>query len=188
MFESNTEITITDKEIFDTYSKAVEMLMDIFDFSEIKLAALIQESVNLFPYDRDKLLSFIESICSKVEQVTFSAWHKTRQILYHHRSHPEASWALSERELSRYEKLYEILQPTQTVEKIVWMFNEHWPNFPQGHKYKTDSHDEQEKFILEKRIQGLKAIYKEHGLSKIIELGKDVKEVRILGDVLSYII
>ncbi|MCB0539886.1 MAG: hypothetical protein KDE33_20385, partial [Bacteroidetes bacterium] len=188
MFELQTEKPITYKEIYDTHSAAVEMLISIFDSTESKLSQLIEESVNLSPNDRDKLLTFIEKILPSVKQVEFTAWHSTRRILAHHRSHPDTDWALHENQLKWYQKIYEALMPTDEIDLTIWMFNDHWPNFPEGYKYEKGSHVEQEKFILGKRIEGLKGIYEKHGLEKIIELSDSVKEKWILGDTLSYVI
>lgn len=188
MFGLETEKPITYNEIFNTHSVVVEMLISIFDFTESKLAKLIEESTNLFPEDRDKLLSFVESVLPRVKQSDYSAWHTTRKTLSHHRSHSDAQWALHESELSRFEKLYEALKPTDEIENTIWMFNDHWPNFPEGYQHKKVSHVEQEKIILEKRIASLNIIYNKFGLEKIIELIDIVKEGWILGDTLSYIV
>jgi hypothetical protein len=188
MFEIETEKPITYNEIYATHSAVVEMLISIFDFTEAKLAKLIEKSVNLFPYDRDKLLSFVESVLPKVKQTEFTAWHTTRKILSHHHSHPDAQWALPESELGKFEKLYEALKPTDEIDDTIWMFNDQWPNFPEGYKYESGSHDKRDIFIRDKRIEGLTGIYQKNGLGKIIELKESVKESWILGDILSHIV
>lgn len=187
MFELDTERPITYKESYDTHSAVVELLIATFDFTESKLAKLIEESVNLSLYDRDKILSFVEKVLSDVKHIEFAAWHACRRILSQHRSHPDARWALPEDQLVRFEKLYEILMPNDEIDKAIWMFNDHWPNFAEGFKYESGSHEKQEKFILEERIKGLTNIHQKYGLEKIIELSATVKESWILGDTLSYI-
>lgn len=188
MFELDTERPITYKEIYDTHSAVVELLIATFDFTESKLAKIIKESVNLSLYDRDKILSFVEKVLSAVKQIEFAAWHACRKILSQHRSHPDARWALPEDQLARFEKLYEILMPKDEIDKAIWMFNDHWPNFAEGFKYESGSHEMQEKFILEKRIKGLTDIHQNYGIEKIIELSATVKEPWILGDTLGYIV
>ena len=188
MFELETEKPITWNEIYATHSAVVEMLISIFDFSEAKLSKLIDDSDRLSPKDKDKLLTFIEEVLPKVKHSEHLAWHTCRKTLYEHHSHPDAQWALPESELVRFEKLYEVLKPTNEIDNTIWMFNDHWPNFPEGFKYKSGSHEEQEKFIREKRIEGLTGIYQKYGLEKIIELSDTVKESWILGDILSHIV
>lgn len=188
MFELETEKPITWNEIYDTHSAAVDMLISIFDFSETKLSKLIDDADRLSYQDRDKVLTFVENVLPKVKHIEHLAWHTSRKTLYEHRSHPDAKWAIPESELARFEKLYETLKPTDEIDSTIWMFNDHWPNFPEGFIYKSKSHDEQEKLIRDKRIEGLTGIYKKYGIEKIIELSSTVKESWILGDILSHIV
>ncbi|MCD4747546.1 MAG: hypothetical protein K8R58_14720 [Bacteroidales bacterium] len=188
MFDFKTEKAITYKEIYDTHSTVIDLLINIFDYAENKLAKLIEESVNLSMNDRDTILSFVEKVIPNVKYEEYTAWHSVREILYHHRSHPNTQWVLPESELNRYEKLYDTLKPIDEIEKTIWMFNDHWPNFPEGYNYERISDDEQEKIILKKRIEGLDSIFQKSGLEKIIELSTTVKEPWILGETLSHII
>jgi hypothetical protein len=68
------------------------------------------------------------------------------------------------------------------------MFNEHWPGFPEGLNRKELSIRDQEKLMIERRVEGLKAIYAEFGFEKVKELVGIVKETWIYGDVLAYIV
>lgn len=188
MLELETEKTVTWNEIYDTHSAVVEMLISIFDYTETKLSKLIDDSDRLSQKDRDKVLTFVKDVLPKVKHIEHVAWNTCRKTLYEHRSHPDARWALNESELSRFESLYEALKPIDIIDNTIWMFNDHWPNFPEGHKYESGSHDKQEKLILEKRIEGLNGIYQIYGLEKIIELSETIKESWILGDTLSHIV
>ena len=188
MFDLVTEKSITYKEIYKTHSTVVELLISSFDFTETKLSKLIEESVNLLPNDRDKVLLFVEKVVSEVKQVNYDAWSALRRILYMHRSHPDANWAIEESELIRFQKIYDLLTPSNEIDREIWMFDEHWPNFVEGYKHEKDSHSKQAKFILDKRIDGLKNIYGKHGIDKIIELGFAVKEKWIYGDTLAHIL
>lgn len=188
MFELETEKKITWNEIYQTHSTVVEILLSIFDNSERKLAQLIDHSDRLSVKDRAKVLAFVEKSIPNVEHIDHLSWHECRDLLNQHRSHPDAKWALPESELPQYEKLFKTLTPDDEVAQTIWMFNDHWPNFPEGFKYDSEAYDEQEALILEKRINGLRKIYDQQGLDRIIELAKVVKEPWILGDVLAYIV
>lgn len=73
----------------------------------------------------------------------------------HHRSHPDADWALPESELKRFEELYEKLKPLDVISQHIWLFNDHWPAFPEGAKYEENEfknrHDQQQKKIDDAR-------------------------------------
>jgi hypothetical protein len=188
MLELETNRPVTYKEIYDTHSAAIELLISIFDYSEIKLSQLIDESVRLSFSDRDKLLSFIESSLSKVSHIDNLAWQKSRNILSHHRSYPDADWSLPESELVRFEKLYVDLEPSDVIDKSIWMFNDHWPRFLEGFIYKKISTEEQQQIINNRRIEGVKSIYSKFGIEKVIELSNSVKELWTLGDTAAHII
>lgn len=187
MFDLETIKPISWNEIYKTHSSAIDNLLSIFDYSEVKLSKLIDVSDRLSLEDRNKVLTFVETVIPKVEHIEHNAWHTCRKMLYNHRSIPDAEWALPENELKTYENLYDILIPKDEINRTLWMFDEHWPQFVEGHKFASDLYDEQEKFIREKRIEGLTDIYQNQGIEKIIELSKIVKEPWILGDTLSYI-
>ena len=186
LFEHDFEIRYTYQEIFKTHSEIVDILLSIFDWSESKLENLIEVSVNLLPKDRNKILTFLDKNTSIIQQTDYLPWHKIRSILSHHRSYPDAKWALSEAELKIYDKLYLDLQPSDSIKSSSWVFDEYWPKFPEGSNYNKVTHDEQEKIVHEKRIEILKSIYNQYGINKIIELSTIVKEPSILGDTLAY--
>lgn len=188
MFELETEKKITWNEIYQTHSTAVDILLSIFDNSEKKLAQLINHSDKLSVKDREKALNFVEYSIPNVDHIDHLAWNESRDLLSQHRSHPDAKWALPESELTHYEKLYKSLTPDDEVAQNIWMFNDHWPKFPEGFKYNSEAYKEQEALILKRRINGLKKIYDKHALDRIIKLSKECKEPWILGDVLAHIV
>src|SRR5690606_33687996 len=138
MFDKNTNLKYTYQEIWDTHSTVIEMLINLFDYDENKFAQLINETTNLKPKDRSRVLKWADEVCSKVEQKNFSTWAAIRKILNRHRSHPDTDWALPESVLKRLEDLYNKLQPTSTLEKYIWLFNDHRPEFPEGLVYRSE--------------------------------------------------
>lgn len=182
------EITYTWSEVLKTHSEVVDILISIFDNSEYKLTTLIEKSINLSSNDRDKILTFIEANLNQVKQHEFKAWHEVRDILAHHRSHSDRNWALPENELDRFQKLYKQLEPVNEIDRVAWMFDNSQFSFPKGLDYKNTSHQDRMEYVLTKRIEILSEIYQNYGIEKIIELKDILKETRILGDVLAYVI
>lgn len=192
IFDKNTNLEYTYQEIWDTHSTIIEMLINLFDYDENKFAQLIEETTNLNPKDRNRVLNWADEVCLKVEQKNFSTWATIRKILNHLRSHPDTAWALPESELSRLEELYYKLQPTDIIDKYIWLFNDHWPEFPEGFKYNDNDfekqHEQQEKRVDEARKDAVKKFLKELGLKQTLELRKEVKEFWLLGDALARVI
>jgi hypothetical protein len=190
LFEHSFEPRYTWMEIFDTHSQVIELLIEHFDYSEKKLIDLLDksESKEIQPADREKILSFIDSNLDNIVITDNSAWHHLRNTLHHHRSYPDAPWALPEKILKRYEDIYKKFEPSDPVEQVVWMFNDNWPNFPEGLDKKGLSIKEQEELFVQRRVKGLKALYQGFGFQKVKELTKTLKETWIYGDTLARII
>ncbi len=185
MFDKNTNLKYTYQEIWDTHSKVIEMLIELFDYDENKFAQLINDVTNLSPKDRDRILTWADEVCLKVEQKSFATWATIRKILNHHRSHPDTDWALPESELKRLEVLYNKLQPSSTLEKYIWLFNDHWPEFPEGFVYKDNEsekrHEQQQKRVDDARKDAVTNFISELGLDKTLELRNEISQLWAFG-------
>jgi hypothetical protein len=190
LFEKSFDQRYNGQEVVETHSRVIQLLINYFDFSEKKLIDLLiqSESKQLKKSDRGKVFSFIESNLEKIQIIDNSAWHELRRILSKHRSYPNTQWALSEDELEWYDDLYRRLEPIDPLEKVLWMFNDFWPNFPEGIEKMELSSREQNELVLKKRIDGLTFIYNNFGFEKLKEIAKTVKETWVYGDTLAHII
>lgn len=192
IFDKNINLSYTYEEIWKTHSEVIEMLISIFDNDELKFAQLIEEIPNLSSQDRKRVLEWAESIYENVEQIDFSSWESIRKILNQHRSHPDTDWALPESELVKLEALYNKLQPMDTINKYIWLFNDHWPDFPEGFKYVENDykerHIQQQNRINAEREKAIIILREELGLRRTLDLRKKVKEPWHLGSALAGII
>ena len=187
MFDKNTNLEYTYQEICDTNSAVIEMLIGLFDYDENKFAQLINDVTNLSPKDRERFLTWADEVCLKVEQKSFATWAAIRKILNDHRSHPDTRWALPESELKRLEDLYNKLQPTSTLEKYIWLFNDHLPGFPEG--FDGDSgYEQQQKRVDDARKDAVKNFISELGLDKTLELRNEISELWAFGYALADVI
>ena len=190
IFDKNTNPNYTYHEIWKTHSYVIERLIILFDNDENKFSQLINASVNLSPKDRKRVFDWANIHYAEVQQIKYSTWETIRKILNHHRSHSKTDWALPESELLQYESLYEKLEPSDVINKYVWLFNDHWPAFPEGFRFGEDTkgYEEQQIKINKKRIEVVKIFLTEVGLEKTIELRKVVKESWCLGEALSEVL
>lgn len=192
IFDKNTNLSYTNAEFSSTLSYVISLLFDIFDGSENKFAQLIDESVKLPHNERRKVFDWAEKKYPEIKQSTFTSWHVLRKILYNHRSHPDANWALPESELEKYEILYKKLKPKNALNRNIWIFNESRPNFPEGFKHnKNDykkSYEQYQEKVNNERVEAIKSILTEVGLKGTVKLRKSVKEPGILGYALAKII
>lgn len=192
MFDKNTKLNYTWNEIWDTHSAVIEMLIRLFDNNEEKFSQLIKETPNLSPIDRKNVLDWADAAYINVKQEKFTTWEAIRGILHHHRSYYDTDWALPESELIRLENLYNKLQPTDIINKYIWLFNNHWPEFPEGFRYVDNEfekgHEQQQNRIDEARKAAVVSFLQELGLNATLELRKQVKEYWLLGDALARVV
>lgn len=192
MFDKNTHLTYTYQEIWNTHSYVIELLLSLFDNNENKFSQLINELDNLAPYDRKRVLDWADAIYSEINQTEFITWETIRKTLNHHRSFPDAEWAMPESDLNRIEDLYNKLKPTNIINQFIWLFNDHWPAFLEGSRETENEfekrHDQQQKKIDAARIEAATVFVNELGLRKTLELRKQVKESWSLGDALARVV
>lgn len=192
MFDENTNLTYQYQEIWNTHTYVVELLLNLFDNKENKFSQLIDETVNLSHNDRKKVFDWVDVVYTKIEQIEFTSWATIRKILNRQRSSRNADWTLPESELKRLEDLYIKLQPTDVINKYIWLFNDYWPAFPEGFLHSNNDfekkHDQQQKKVDDARSEAVIVFVEELGLKKTLELRKQVKESSALGDALARII
>jgi len=192
LFDKNTSLSYSYQELWDTHSTVVRLSLNLFDGSEAKFAGLMERSVNLSAVDRDVLLLWAISESATLFQHEYIAWHTVRHILHHHRSHPNADWALPNQELLRFEELYNRLTPNDLIQQSLWLFDSHWPEFPGGNldkkgQYKFDHQQLQQKYV-KARVKVLKRLIIKIALPEIIALRKLVKEPATLGSALAELV
>ena len=192
MFDENTNLKYTYSEIWDTHSYVISLLLHLFNNDEMKFSQLIEETINLSPKDRKTVLDWADGIYDKVRQSKFAPWESIRKILNHHRSYPDSKWALPELELKRLEDLYNKLQPTDVINKYIWLFNDYWPPFPEGFIYIDTEfekkHEQKQKKINNARFEAVTSFLEDIGLKETLKLRKQVKEPSSLGAALAKVV
>jgi len=188
IFDLNTNLNYTYREVFDTYSFILNLLFDLFDNNETKFSMLIEKSISL-PYEEDRLkvYNWAEKNVKSVVQKEYKPWHAIRAILHRHRSYPDAKWALPENELKRLDNLYHQLEPDDVIEKYKWLFDKYSPDYPEGDT-ETDSDESNNKKDRDVRAEAAYKWIKELGLNKTIGLRKVIKNAELLGETLADII
>lgn len=178
---------ITYEEIYRTYSSVIDILLNQFDNSEKQLADLISKSTSFSDSDRLRLFDKIDKSFDSIEQKNFDAWLSLKNILSHHRSHPDTNWALPEDILVHYEELYKKFEPKDDANRAAWLFNESWPTFAEGSKNDSEDHEAHAKFVKNKRIEAIVPIYQNGSVKKVLEFCNTIKEKWVLGETCAYL-
>lgn len=61
---------------------------------------------------------------------------------------------MHESSLSGIAAIYEKFKPGSLIDRNIWMFEEHWPEFPEGWNHEKQNHDDQQQIINEKEKGG----------------------------------
>lgn len=170
-------------EIEETRSKAVDLILSIYDNTEDNFAILIENSDKLNSEDRRKVLSFLATQAESLNEERGSGSKSIRKMLSAHRSSPDARWALPEEVMQEYERVLENLPRAEGIAKHLWLFNEHWPRLPEGGDHRNI--EGQARRIKEHRINALQEIYSHDGLTNVIELMKKVHDPLYVGSTLA---
>ena len=101
-----------------------------------------------------------------------SLWTKLRGVLHHHRSYPEAAWAIGARELAALEAVYRGLTPADPVAAHARLFD-NWPDLPEG---KPQEYEEAIERIAEARRNAVRAAYESGGVSTILDIAEAAEE------------
>lgn len=188
LFDMDFKQPITYKEIWDTHTEMVNLLLEIFDGSEEKLADLISHSTSLGTGDQKIVLDFVIANCKNLSQQQYTAWEAAKHVLSHHRSYRNSDHTMSEEELTPYQTIYDLLKPADTIKRNIWMFNTTTPEFAEGIDREHWSHEKYTEAITSRRIEGLTKIYTEFGIEKVNELSGEVAEPWPLGDTLAHLV
>ncbi len=188
MFDKNTNLSYTYKEIWDTHSAVIEMLITIFDNDEDKFSQLIKETPRLSHADRKRVLDWADEVYPNIQHEKKIAWETIRGILSDHRSCPDAGWALPETELVCFERLYNKLQPADIIHKYLWLFNEQWPQLPEGLRYDSENYEQQQKKVDDTRRVAVEEWLKKLNLETVIGLRNKVQDRRTFGRILAQVV
>ena len=192
VFYQSTEVNVTYKELSESYTAIIDLLLELFDGSEDKYCKLVEAVQYLCPWDRKKVIEWAKERGATLKQVKYCTVHALRDVLHNHRSYPDANWALPESDLVELEDLCHILQPRDVTERNLWLFDTFQIDFPEGSKYNPDNWEEEFRERRERegkeRRAALGEIIREKGIGKTLEMRGQVKMPRLLGSTLADLI
>jgi len=180
-FSEKTENKVTIKEHSEGIIGIVDRILRKVGNNGKRWYELMEHFSNIpLPEERRKILDKLSECINSIDEGKFELWNKLRKILSLHRSFSNTERALPERELIEIEKLYNKLEPKTTIKRHQWLFDDWYPDLPEGKDYKG-----LEKIISQKRKDAIQSIKNEAGINGIIELASKVKHPQFVGTTLS---
>ncbi|MFD0941363.1 hypothetical protein [Pedobacter boryungensis] len=186
LFSTPVNTEVTHREYWSIGDQVIDLLLSIVANDAERIAALLNRSTVLTIKQRNKILALAEQNADNIKEGKDKVWSTLRKILSDSRSYPDADWSVPEELLSPYIDLYKRYEPVDPIEKIRWVFDDHWPNFPEGGSIRgRNGRDHHGKKVAAARMEGIRIILKNGGIEKVLMLAKEVKEPWILGEALA---
>ena len=117
---------------------------------------VLENFSNLPPKERNDVIKQLLSFADEISKGRLEVWNKLRSILSHHRSYPDANWALPEQELKEVEKACYVFEPRDTIERFRWLFDKYWPELPESNE--RGNYNKSELIIANRRLEAIKNI------------------------------
>jgi len=133
--------------------------------------------------EREKVLSQLLEHINSISEGRLDLWNKLREILSRHRSYRDAGWALPEDELIKIEELYNKLVPAGKERCYQWLFDDYFPNIPEGNE--MGDYKKLEEIITQKRKEAIRSIRDESGIDGIINIATQAKYPELVARTLS---
>ncbi len=179
-FSERTKNSITTAEHLEGIKAITERLLQHVGNDGHRWVNILDNFSSLPSEERNKIIEKLSACVDKISNRRSELWNKIRAMLSHHRSFPDAAWALPEQELKKIEKIYQLIEPEDIIERFCWLFDEHLPDLPEGTE--KGDYKKAEKLIAEIRKEVIKTIKSEHGFEVIIKLVEQTKNPQLVGN------
>lgn len=178
-FSEKTESSITIAEHWKTIKGITERLLAHVANDGHRWAEMLENFSALPPEERHRVIQQLSSCANRICNGRSEVWSKLRNILSRHRLFSDANWALPETELKEIQKVYSLFEPQDIIERFCWLFDEQWPDLPEGKE--GSDYEKTEQLIAERRREAVKVITGEHDLGGLIKLVEQTKNPQLVG-------
>jgi hypothetical protein len=182
-FSEKVENRVTTQEYLEGIIEILDRVLKKVDANGGRWCEVMEHFSNLPPQQREKVLCRLSESINSIDEGKLELWNKLREILSRHRSFSDAEWALPEKELVEIEKLYNKLEPEDTITHFQWLFDNYHPELPQG-KEKGD-YKKLEEIINQKRKDAIQSITNDLNINGLIKLATQTKNPKFVGTALA---
>ena len=167
------------KEFYAFAGEIERLLMENVGGSAARWADMVEIIPRLSQENRENALESLSQRISALREDAQSEklWRKLRECLSHHRSFPDADWAMSASDLDALDAVYRQLTPSDPSVAYSWLFAFR-PKLPEG---SPRHHIEYQKAIDDARNTAVRTAFSEGGMSAILEMARGAEIPDILG-------
>ena len=142
---------------------------------------LIEAYPNMAPESRVTVLATLSRMVAMLsdDEARERIWAALRKLLHHHRSFPDADWALPAAELDQIDALYTALNPVSIYHRLGWLFRvggiAELPR-PFGNDW-----DANERALAQFQRDAIAELYASGGVSALLEMARMLEMPHCLG-------
>jgi hypothetical protein len=164
-----------------------DLLINMVTNSAGRYVTLLNRFDHLMINDKRSIIDKLRTQAPSQGNESQEIWKAIREILHNQHLDYRENWFVPESDVKDLWELYRMFTPESNTIASLWVFNEHWPHFPEGFGNAKDNGTDQEEFIRKKRIETLKRLYKENDFGAFLDFVTMVKEPWIFGSTASMI-
>ena len=126
------------------------------------------------PEDRKRAIELLSQQAEELRKHidAHELWIRLRGHLHHHRSYPDAAWAMDTGDLAVLEAVYRQLTPADPVLAYARLFD-NWPDLPEGEPH---DHSDAIERIARARQAAVRTAYENGGVSPILGIAEAAEE------------
>ena len=163
------------------------LMVDICDLSEEQVCDVLELADQSSIGEANRALLFGYILRNKTNFIdNYAITDKIRDTIYHHKSYPDAKWALGSDEINKWEYLLQEIEARDPIQKYRWMFKDFCLE-SLGINRKDHDLPSLYREQLKIRSNALREIYKIHGINGIYELSQIVGCPYIVGGTYAHI-
>jgi hypothetical protein len=176
------DLTVTRREFAEARSAVAERLLTMAGRDGSRLAQLIGR-IDDFPAPRRRValdhLGVFARDSTVSDQDRVGIWDAITAVVRHHRSFPDADWAMPSEDTDRLSQIGDAFRPEDPVATNLWLFKAYVAELGEG---KRSNLEDYEKRVREMREQAVRSILDKEGLDGLMRTAEAVEAPEFVGD------
>jgi hypothetical protein len=164
---------VTNIEYFEFVTAIADRAITDAATDPLRWSELVERSTQLPPDDRRRVVDALDRIVSDGSLAgidTSDLWRSLRELIARHREFSTADWALPAQEVDTLDALASKLEPSDNIERSLWLFADHLPHL--GDETRRADHSAYEAEVAALRQTAVADIETDGGLDAVLRLAE----------------
>jgi hypothetical protein len=123
--------TLTWALVYEGARQIIKRALDLVGDDPTRWTAIIAALANFEPPMRNRTYQLLEGFIARAgREQRELVWNALRDEVNRHKAFPEAQWSLKGDDLAKLDALLQRLAPSDTLDRMAWLFDESYPDVP----------------------------------------------------------